>query len=82
MTSVSSPARSMVSAAATWPDGSRNNHSHAPSTRSESVNLYEAPVAGFYWVAASVCWGGLIQAVAGIAGGWGGLLVKRSGWAV
>jgi hypothetical protein len=50
--------------------------------RAESVNLGEAPVAGFYRVAASVSCGGLIEAVAGILGGWGGLLVKRSGWAV
>jgi hypothetical protein len=48
---------------------------------SESVNLYEAPLRGFYRVVASVFWGGLIQVLAGISGGSGGLLTKRSGWA-
>jgi hypothetical protein len=47
----------------------------------ESVNLYEAPLRGFYRVVASVFWGGLIQVLAGISGGSGGLLTKRSGWA-
>jgi hypothetical protein len=47
----------------------------------ESVNLYEAPVLGFYWAVASVFWGGLIQELAGIFGGSGGWLTNRSGWA-
>ena len=51
------------------------------ATTTESVNLYEAPVLGFYRVVASVFWGGLIQVLAGISGGSGGLLTKRSGWA-
>ena len=45
----------------------------------ESVNIYETPGRGFYWVMASVFWGGLIQVLAGICGGLGGLLTKRSG---
>jgi hypothetical protein len=47
----------------------------------ESVNLYEAPVLGFYRAVASVFWGGLIQELAGTFGGSGGWLTKRSGWA-
>jgi hypothetical protein len=47
----------------------------------ESVNLYETPGRGFYRVVASVCWGGLIQELAGISGGSGGPLANRSGWA-
>src|ERR1035438_1397382 len=47
----------------------------------ESVNLCDAPGRGFYRVVASVFWGGLIQELAGISGGSGGLLTKRSGWA-
>ena len=48
-------------------------------TATESVNIYETPGRGFYWVMASVFWGGLIQVLAGICGGLGGLLTKRSG---
>jgi hypothetical protein len=54
---------------------------HKRHAGSESVNLYEAPLRGFYRVVASVFWGGLIQVLAGISGGSGGLLTKRSGWA-
>jgi putative transposase len=50
--------------------------------RVESVNLYEAPLRGFYRVVASVFWGGLIQVLAEISGGSGGLVTKRSGWAM
>jgi hypothetical protein len=53
----------------------------ASAAQAESVNLYEAPLRGFYRVVASVFWGGLIQVLAGISGGSGGLLTKRSGWA-
>jgi hypothetical protein len=49
------------------------------SRLTESVNIYETPGRGFYWVMASVFWGGLIQVLAGICGGLGGLLTKRSG---
>ena len=48
----------------------------------ESVNVNEAPVLGFYWVVASVFWGGLIVELSGISGGSGGRLTNRSGWAV
>ena len=51
------------------------------SWEAESVNLCDAPGRGFYRVVASVFWGGLIQELAGISGGSGGLLTKRSGWA-
>jgi hypothetical protein len=50
-------------------------------SETESVNVNEAPVLGFYRVVASVFWGGLIQELAGIWGGSGGLVTKRSGWA-